>query len=97
MGRAWRVASLLLIAAHGNCNGNGAMGQRQWGNGATATAIAIAIAMALGQEQQEQLQWQWGKRNGAIAIDHVGVWGAVGRGRCGCSLFRLFRFFIRKS
>jgi hypothetical protein len=24
MGHAWRQAALLLIAAHGNCNGNGA-------------------------------------------------------------------------
>jgi hypothetical protein len=40
MGRAWREASLLLISAHGDCNGNG--------NGATAM---INGSIATGQQQ----------------------------------------------
>jgi hypothetical protein len=79
-----------LIAADGDCNGNGA----------TATAM-IDQSITTGQRQQ-QLQWHWGRsnrsngtRNGATAIDRshykndrlcaVLMWGAgVG------VLFRVF-------
>ena len=89
MGRAWRRASLVLIAAHDVFiyGGNG--------NGATAMAM-IDQSIATGQWQQ-QLQWHWGtgagaagatggNGNGAMAIvpiamiDHVPcavwMWGA---------------------
>jgi hypothetical protein len=50
--RAWRGTSLLLIAAHGDCNGNGAtetaaIDQLQWQWGKRTGATAIAVAMAL--------------------------------------------------
>jgi hypothetical protein len=61
MGCAWREASLLLIAAHGNCNGNG--------NGATVTRIAIAMALGQGHwgRSNRSAVGKWGNR--ATAID----------------------------
>jgi hypothetical protein len=55
MGRAWRGASLLLIAAHGKSNGNGASKAMEMINGSIARG-----------QQQLQLQWQRGKTNESI-------------------------------
>ncbi len=94
MGRAWRGASLVLIAAHdvfiygdngnGSCNGNGTRRRGQRGNDSGVGNGALVTID----------QWHWGrsnrsngKRNGAT-IDRslplqsiVWMWGAVGRGR----------------
>jgi hypothetical protein len=104
MGRAWRGASLLLIAAHGDCNGNAARGQGQ-------PALNQSIAMGNGDGGAQSINCNgalghWGmgtgagatggKRNGAndrtfplqCSIVWMWAWG-VGRGH-GRVLFRVF-------
>jgi hypothetical protein len=64
MGRAWRRASLLLIAALDECKGNGARSKQ--GNGDGGDRSSIAIAMAMGKED-------WGKGTGAGATGATGA------------------------
>jgi hypothetical protein len=92
MGRAWRGASLLLIAAHGDCHGNAARGQGQpalnqsiaMGNG-DGGAQSINCNGALGHGhwgRSNRRQEEWGKRsNVPIAMfDRVDVGVGCGAG-----------------
>jgi hypothetical protein len=45
-----------LIAAHGDCNGNGATATGKWGNGDGNESITTG-------QWQQQLQWHWGRSN----------------------------------
>jgi hypothetical protein len=77
MGRAWRGASLLLIAAHGNCNGNGngAMGQRR---------RQLQLQWHWGRSNRSNGNGNGARGMGQRHYDHcrsiVWVWGAWGTG-----------------